>query len=161
SQKIVRACAAIAVSVALWTACTGDDPSSTQTGAVGQPCNAGNTCNTTDLTCNGGFCKLVASSNDGGTTSSGSSSASSGQTSSSSSSGGASSSSSGAPAHDFTNNECSFTDDLGGPHCTGAANNRCSLTQRCCGSGDGTPACSGGACVGSPNWECENSMQCK
>ncbi len=156
------------VAVAVWTACVGDSPTSSNPpdkGAEGQACFEDKTCRST-LECRDGICHLGASNVDGSTgTSGGTTSSSSGSTSS----GGTTSSSgtSGAPA------VC--TGELptvgAGPKCP-PTTDACKQNETCCVSQaapTGNPICAPttpgrsppDACLsGVPFAECATDIHC-
>lgn len=160
-RRFVLGLASIALGLAVWTACTGDDPVSTATGAVGQPCNSGGTCNTADLKCVGGYCTLASGGTSGGD---GGGSSSSGGTSGSTSSGNASSgnaSSSGGSVACIDERKTidAGTKDVECPNDDGKLSVCSGSNSSCCPGVGCVPAgatCAGGAAA----WACTSSSNC-
>jgi hypothetical protein len=132
----------MAVVLAAWTACVGDEPATgTNQGAQDQPCYANGTC-LAGLTCENGRCKAAIVTEAGAQTSSSGGSSSSGSSSSSSGS------------------TCTGSVAQGGPTCASADAGACPNGQTCCAADGGGFACST-ACAADAGWQCEDgAKQC-
>ena len=133
-----------ALALAAWTACVGDKPTDSASGASGQACYANGTCLGT-LACRNGRCEEA--SVEGGASSS----------SSTSSSSGATSSSGNASSGSTSGSTCTATPSKAGPQCAGAETGACDSGETCCQVGSGaacTTTCAGDA------WQCDDQSQC-
>ena len=165
-RRLTLTFAGIALGLSAWTACTGDDPVTMQTGAVGQPCNSGGTCNAPELKCVGAVCQTVSATASSSSTTSSTGGTSSGSSSSSGATSSSSSSSSGDPDAgiairlDVTADACEDPLPKAGPYCPGVSGQACANGQACCPEGADHTKCDVPSCAPDLVWTCETKDHC-